>query len=224
MSDIPQNQPPFVSPPPPAGPPPQFDAAYRAPQSAGDTGVFLLIGAVGAFAMALVTGLQFARGGGQGLMYANAIVGLAGLIALGLGFLAFGKKTGIGAAKQAAMILFVSAGVALLPLLAVSMRSKELFKIVLYAAPIISAASWGLVGQTMLAAKSRLGDMAKIIGIVLLVCVLFDLTTFFLLLAKVRSRALGETLQVLMYVFTTARLLALIGIGTLFLQEKSKPA
>jgi hypothetical protein len=224
MSD-PQNPNPTPSAPPSYEPPPAQYAAPSTPAVSADTKTFLLIGAIGAFATVVVVGLQFAGPmamfRNQAMLILAAVLGLGGLVGLGVGMMGFSKATGVATAKPAGILLFVCAALALFPLIAMMAKSRGLMQFVVYVVPVAGAAAWLLVGTSFQAASDRLGSMAKLVGVAILAVATVELIVFFLGVSRaIRGRSAAEVLQVVMYILTGVKLVAIILAGTLFLKAR----
>ena len=135
----------------------------------------MVTGAVGAFVMVAVVLLQFLpyiiriqRSARGELMIVNAIIGLMALICVGIGFLGFQRATWRALAITTAIFVFLGAAMALMPMIAVTARSRDIIQFSMVAAPVIGMVVWTLAGISMLGARSRIGSGLAITIFVLL--------------------------------------------------------
>jgi hypothetical protein len=187
-------------------------------------GALLLIGAIGAFTVLLLTILSlvqmFVGMKGQALGIAIAILGLGGLIGLGVGFLGFKRASDNAFAVPAAVALFLAALVALTPLLALAARSRTILQVALYGAPIVSLIAWSLCGLTALSAKKALGSgIATLSGYTLLASGVWEVVALVMMLAgAITSRSSAQVFLVLGIFFMVVRMVGVGGLAAAFLK------
>jgi hypothetical protein len=195
----------------------------------GDAGGLLLFGAIGCFAMVLVVILAILpmlRVQSMAIMWAQAILGFAALIGIGVGFLGFEKATGLGLAKAVGITLFVGAFLMVLPVIAYAARSRGLLQVALIGAPVIGLIAWSLAGIVAFGAKQHLGSgLATTIGVTLIASAIWDLVSLILLLSRaVRGRGAAEVIMIVGIIFLVARLVGLVSYGTSFIKLRGKTA
>lgn len=160
------------------------------------------------------------------IMWAGGILGFAGLVGLGVGFLGFEKTTGMGLATAAGIALFVCAFLMVLGVIAVAARSRDLSQVALIGAPVIGLIAWSLAGIVAFRANQHLGSgLATAIGVTLIASAVWDLVSISVLLSPAAPGRGGvEVIRILGILFLVARLVGLVGYGTSFIQLRGKTA
>jgi hypothetical protein len=208
------------TPVPPAAP----GWAPGAATASADLKALLLIGAIGAFTVLLLTILSmvqmFVGMMSQALRIAIAILGLGGLIGLGVGLFGFKRATDNAFAMPAAVALFLAALIALTPLLALAARSRGILELALYGAPIVSLIAWSLCGVAALTARKTLGaGISNLSGYALLASGVWEVVALIMMLSDIlRSRSSAQVFLILGILFLLVRMAGVGGLAAAFLR------
>ena len=111
---------------------------------------------------------------------------------------------------------------ALMPMIAVTARSRDIIQFSMVAAPVIGMVVWTLAGISMLGARSRIGSgLAITIFVLLLVSAIWDLTSLILLFSRaVRGRSARETFAIVSLIFAAVRIGGIVCVGIAFLMAR----
>jgi hypothetical protein len=182
-----------------------------------------MVGGIGAFAMVAVqiAMLLLLFGvGSQAIMYAVAILGLGSFIGMGVGFLGYQKHTGNGLAMGVAILFFLMALLAVLPVIA---RSRAMLPVIVYVVPILGFITWTLTGIIGLGAERVFGGTAKIIGITMLVAGIWQVISLVVTLSA-RSMGAMNAMRYASIAIILVHMVGLILLGLGFMKSREARA
>jgi hypothetical protein len=191
--------------------------------AAGEGGGLLLVGSIGAFALALVllitVLMMFGIGSGP-LMMVIGILGLGAYVGLGIGFLGYQKQAGDQLAMGVAILLFITAVLSLLPLFG---RSMSTLKVIFYVAPIVGLITWSLASVVVFKGGAHLGPTSKIVGVAFLLAGIWQGLQLVFLFARMRP-GVGKELVYAGVALIVFQMIGVALLGAGFLKMRGSQA